>query len=92
MDSVAGTFGQGDQSSSYGNSSGGGGGFYGGASSLRGAGGGSSYIGNSLLTNKVMYCYNCTESSKEATKTIPTICNQPNLTENCSKIVQDMLK
>lgn len=86
LDSVAGTFWQGDQSSSYGNSSGGGGGFYGGASSLRGAGGGSGYIGNSLLTNKVMYCYNCAESSEEATKTIPTTCNQTNLTENCSKI------
>ena len=63
---------------------GGGGGFYGGASGS-GGGGGSGYIGNSLLTNKVMYCYNCTTSSKEATKTISTTCTNKNATENCSK-------
>lgn len=37
-----------------------------------GGGGGSSYIGNSLLTDKVMYCYNCEESTEESTKTIST--------------------
>lgn len=63
---------------------GGGGGFYGGASGSGGAGG-SGYIGNSLLTNKVMYCYNCTSSSEEATKTISTTCTNKNATENCSK-------
>ena len=63
---------------------GGGGGFYGGASGS-GGGGGSGYIGNSLLTNKVMYCYNCTSSSEEATKTISTTCTNKNATENCSK-------
>ena len=59
---------------------GGGGGFYGGgAASFRsGSGcassgaGGSGYIGNTLLKNKSMYCYNCEESSEESTKTIKT--------------------
>ena len=32
----------------------------------------SGYIGNSLLTDKVMYCYNCTESGSFFTKTILT--------------------
>jgi len=52
--------------------SGGGGGYYGGAGGPAGTGGGSSYIGNSLLTNKTMYCYNCQESSEESTKTVST--------------------
>ena len=53
--------------------SGGGGGYYGGASATRmGAAGGSGYIGNNNLTNKVMYCFECTESTDEATKTITT--------------------
>ena len=47
---------------------GGGGGFYGGSTGA----GGSGYIGNTLLTNKSMYCYNCEESSEESTKTIKT--------------------
>ena len=62
----------------FGNSAGGGG-YYGGFSGgnnhsdYAGAGGGGSgYIGNSLLTNKVMYCYSCSESSEESTKTIST--------------------
>lgn len=50
-----------------------------------GGGGGSSYIGNALLTNKVMYCYNCTESSAETTKTISTTCHSSTPTENCAK-------
>ena len=76
--------------------SGGGGGLYGGAGgyissstdmthdALAGAGG-SGYIGNSRLTNKVMYCYNCTESSEESTKTTSTTCTNKTPTENCSK-------
>ena len=52
--------------------SGGGAGYYGGsgASVWGGAGGGSSYIGNPLLINKAMYCYNCEESTIASTKTI----------------------
>ena len=56
-------------------SGGGGGGYYGGAGgSARngGGGGGSGYIGNSLLTNKYMYCYNCTTSNDVNTKTYTT--------------------
>lgn len=69
------------------NHSGGGGGYYGGFASWgeKGAGGGSGYIGNSSLTNKVMYCYNCSESSEENTKTISTTCSSETPTENCSK-------
>ena len=71
--------------------SGGGGGYYGG---LTGddvnswsacGGGGSGYIGNSLLTNKVMYCYNCEESFEESTKTISTTCNEETPTGYCAK-------
>ena len=62
----------------------GGGGLYGGHAGCGGSGG-SSYIGNSLLTNKSMYCYNCTTSSAEATKTISTTCHSSNATENCAK-------
>ena len=65
---------------------GGGGGFYGGGSGLKSSGGGGSgYIGNSLLTSKAMYCYNCTASSDTATKTISTTCTNKNATEKCSK-------
>ena len=65
---------------------GGGGGFFGGTSgTLQGAGGGSSYIGNPILTEKAMYCYNCTESSEESTKTISTTCTNSTPTENCAK-------
>ena len=61
---------------------GGGGGFYGGGATnggysaayqISGAGGGSGYIGNTQLTDAVMYCYNCEESPATATKTINTI-------------------
>ena len=60
---------------------GGGGGYYGGnayqitisqGGNNSSGGGGSGYIGNSLLTNKAMYCYNCEESADESTKTIST--------------------
>ena len=65
---------------------GGGGGFYGGGSIEHGpAGGGSGYIGNPLLTNKAMYCYNCEESNEENTKTISTTCNEETPTSNCAK-------
>ena len=71
--------------------SGGGGGYYGG---LTGdgfnswsacGGGGSGYIGNSLLKNKVMYCYNCEESNEESTKTISTTCSEETPTSYCAK-------
>lgn len=66
---------------------GGGGGYYGGGAGIYwyGSGGGSGYIGNSLLLNKTMYCYNCTESSAETTKTISTTCHNSTPTENCAK-------
>ena len=51
---------------------GGGGGYYGGGATYvaeRGAGGGSSYIGNTLLTKKSMYCYNCSTSNEVNTLT-----------------------
>ena len=69
---------------------GGGGGFYGGMSQTENfdtstGGGGSGYISNTLLTEKSMYCYNCTESSEESTKTISTTCVNSTPTENCTK-------
>ena len=71
---------------------GGGGGFYGGYStqtlgdySNDGGGGGSGYIGNPLLKDKAMYCYNCEESSEESTKTISTTCSEETPTSNCAK-------
>lgn len=64
---------------------GGGGGLYGGNTGIYGSTGGSSYIANSLLTDKSMYCYNCKESSEESTKTISTTCTSETPTENCSK-------
>ena len=88
----SGAFGQGASTdgkcgdSGAGGSGAGGGGFYGGgAGAVKGGAGGSSYIGNSLLTNKVMYCYNCTESSEEATKTISATCTSATPTANCAK-------
>ena len=71
--------------------SGGGGGWYGGSmgsgetSWTVCAGGGSGYIGNPLLTNKAMYCYNCEESNEESTKTISTTCSEETPTSNCAK-------
>ena len=65
---------------------GGGGGYYGGkCDDIRFGTGGSSYIGNSLLTNKVMYCYNCEESNEINTKTISTTCNEETPTSYCAK-------
>ncbi len=71
--------------------SGAGGGYYGGTigtgttSWSECAGGGSGYIGNPLLKDKVMYCYNCEESNEESTKTISTTCSKETPTENCAK-------
>ena len=65
---------------------GGGGGFYGGiCDDIKFGTGGSGYIGNPLLTNKVMYCYNCDESNEESIKTISTICNEETPTSYCAK-------
>ena len=87
LGSVNGTFGLGGICTENGlNCAGGGGGFYGGAGADATSGaGGSGYIGNPLLTNKVMYCYNCEESSEENTKTISTTCNEETPTSNCAK-------
>ena len=84
---ATGAFGIGGTSNINDSTNGGGGGFYGGGGSLhvQSAGGGSGYIGNSLLTNKAMYCYNCTESSEMSTKTISTTCHSENPTSNCAK-------
>ncbi|MBR4350888.1 MAG: InlB B-repeat-containing protein [Bacilli bacterium] len=65
---------------------GGGGGFYGGGGgSESSGGGGSGYIGNELLLNKKMVCYNCATSTEEDTKTETTTCTNSTPTENCSK-------
>ena len=87
---VTGTFGKSGEksySAESGPQCGGGGGFYGGGSGNHGgAGGGSGYIGNTLLTNKAMYCYNCATSNDVSTKTISTTCTSSTPTENCAKI------
>ena len=80
-----GLFGQGENCGDINVCDGGGGGYHGGKQGHSGAGGGSGYIGNPLLTNKVMYCYNCEESSEESTKTISTTCNEETPTSNCAK-------
>ena len=86
-----GSFGQGGSQLASGGlrvSGGGGSGFYGGSFAYdygAGGGGGSGYIGNTLLTNKVMYCYNCEESTEESTKTVSTTCTSQTPTENCAK-------
>ena len=69
---ITGLFGQGGGST--GATTGGGGGFYGGSRSghVAPGGGGSGYIGNSSLTDKYMYCYNCATSDGESTKTYST--------------------
>ena len=65
---------------------GGGGGFYGGGSAAHsGSGGGSGYIGNNLLINKNMYCYNCLESSDLSIKTISTTSVSDNALSNNAK-------
>ena len=79
-----GIFGKGADASDS-ESAGAGGGFYGGNTSIFSAGGGSGYIGNSKLENKIMYCYNCEESSKESTKTISTTSVSETPIENYAK-------
>ena len=81
----------GQAASSYGNAAGGGG-FYGGYYGNEHSGyytgaatGGSGYIENSLLTEKIMYCYDCEESSEVSTKTVSTTCSEETPTENCAK-------
>ena len=85
-----GTFGLGG--SQYNNhGGGGGGGYYGGGGgsyndAIVGSGaGGSSYIGNSKLTEKSMYCYNCTTSNTESTNTISVNCAESDPTPECAK-------
>lgn len=74
----SGSFGKGGDSSmnQTDSSSGGGGGFYGGGSgadeSWSDGGGGSGYIGNSKLSAKFMYCYDCEESSETNIFTVST--------------------
>lgn len=67
--------------------SGGGGGYYGGGTAEKtgGGSGGSGYIGNSLLINKSMYCYNCTNPTDESTENISTICHSETPISNCAK-------
>ena len=92
---LCGTFGQAN-STSGGHGGAGGGGLYGGGSSnggnIGGGGGGSGYIGNPLLTDKVMYCYNCTASNDASTKTVTTTCAEETPTENCAKIGDGYIK
>ena len=81
---TAGNFGLSEATSLY--ETVGGGGYYGGGTSWGSAGGGGSgYIGNSNLFEKSMYCYNCTESTEESTKTISTTCASETPAENCAK-------
>ena len=89
---IRGSFGQGGNGGheiAYKQGSGAGGsGFFGGSGGGArdgGGGGGSGYIGNSLLNEKTMYCYNCTESNETSTKTISTTCTSATPTENCAK-------
>ncbi len=89
---IKGSFGQGGNGGheiAYKQGSGtGGSGFFGGSGGGArdgGGGGGSGYIGNSLLNEKTMYCYNCTESNEISTKTISTTCTSATPTENCAK-------
>ena len=79
------SFGQAQNCGDKGVCDGGGGGYYGGYAGNNGAGGGSGYIGNSLLKEKSMYCYNCEESSETNTKTISTTCISEKPIENCAK-------
>lgn len=82
---ISGSFGQGGNATN--NAIGGGGGFYGGGVGRQtsGSGGGSGYIGNPLLTDKVMYCYKCNDSSEKITKTISTTFVSEEAISNYSK-------
>ena len=68
----------------------GGGGYYGGGVGTSGGcygggGGGSGYIGNADLTDKEMYCNNCTESTEEDTKTTSGSCANQTAKSDCAK-------
>lgn len=67
---------------------GGGGGYYGGGSSNRGHGGaagGSGYFDPTTANNAAMYCFDCDESSDEATFTVSVTCVEEEPTPNCAK-------
>lgn len=69
----SGSFGLGGNYTQTINGTGGGAGFYGaGSARASSAGGGSSYIGNPLLINKSMFCYDCQESNETSTFTVST--------------------
>lgn len=73
----------------------GGGGYYGGNSGYHApGGGGSGYIGNSLLTSKTMYCYQCQESNSddENIKTISTTKVSSNPVSEYAKIGNGYVK
>ena len=61
-------FGQGGYNGGY-LGPGSGGGYYGGGASEVYSCGGSGYIGSSRLSNKIMYCYNCQDSTEETDET-----------------------
>ena len=72
---------------------GGGAGLYGGQSGYHASGGGGSgFIGNSLLSDKVMYCKDCTKSSGTNTKTVITSCVSEKPIENCAKLGNGYIK
>lgn len=86
------SFGKGQDASGIADSDGvggGGGGLYGGYSNNVSASssgtGGSGYIGNSLLTNRSMYCYNCTTSDDVNTLTYTTTNVSSEITPNYAK-------
>lgn len=81
-----GSFGQGANADTSSASGGGGGGLYGGGIALHGASsGGSGYIGSPILSNKSMYCYNCSESSDSSVKTFKTTCVESEAKSKCAK-------
>ena len=68
-----GSFGQGGNPASHGGAGGGAGYYGGGGASIWGsAGAGSGYIGNTNLIDKSMYCYNCSTSNDQSTRTYST--------------------
>ncbi|HPF83198.1 MAG TPA: glycine rich domain-containing protein [Bacilli bacterium] len=96
MNQVNGSFGQGAKGGNPNGwgGAGGGGGFYGGGSAANNGagGGGSSYIGNTKLSTKSMYCYNCTESNVESTKTVSTTNVSDTPTSNYAKMGNGYVK
>ena len=82
-------FGRGQTPTLRSDTGGAGGGYYGGFATNNysgGGAGGSSYIGNSNLTNKEMYCYNCLETTSENIRTTTTTCRSTDPKEQCAKI------